>query len=360
MTPAAKPSEPSRRAAIAVAAALAVLVLGGLVAFLGHRSTSTSRAGGSSPTACNGVAGLCAKRLNEVVFAGTHNSYAAAEEPGWYFANQNRPISRQLADGIRAFLIDVHFGVYDPSVGRVRTDLQAEGSDANKVTEQLPAAALRVADRVAGQVGLGTLKGTSSPYLCHTLCELGAEPLDQELDVIKRFLDAHEDQVVILIVEDYVPATTVVEAFERAGLGPSLARLDGHGPLPTLGALIASGKRLVVFAEKHGGSPSWYMPAFSFIQDTPLSVRPSVAIGCERYRGERDSPLLLLNNWIASFPPVAALNAPIGRAGALRQRLRRCDDERGTRAGILAVDFYERTDVVRVADQLNEELVRSR
>ena len=107
------------------------------------------------------------------MFPGTHNSFAASDEPGWHFANQTYPIPRQLRDGIRAFLLDVHYGVRDPANGRVRTDLAAEGSDRNKVAEQLPASALRVADRVAGGVGLGQLKGTSEPFLCHTLCELG-------------------------------------------------------------------------------------------------------------------------------------------------------------------------------------------
>ena len=75
-----------------------------------------------------------------------------------------------------------------PANGRVRTDLAAEGSDRNKVAEQLPASALRVADRVAGGVGLGELKGTAEPFLCHTLCELGAEPLEQELKAVASFL----------------------------------------------------------------------------------------------------------------------------------------------------------------------------
>ena len=78
-----------------------------------------------------------------MVFPGTHNSFAASEQPGWYFANQTYPIPRQLEDGIRAFLLDVHYGVRDPANGRVRTDLAAEGSDRNKVAEQLPASALR-------------------------------------------------------------------------------------------------------------------------------------------------------------------------------------------------------------------------
>src|ERR1700751_4321317 len=96
-------------------------------------------------SSCDGSAELCGRRLNEVVFPGTHNSFAAADEPGWYFANQTYPISRQLEDCIRAMLIDVHFGFYDPSSGRVRTDLTAEGSDRNKVAKQVPAEALRVA-----------------------------------------------------------------------------------------------------------------------------------------------------------------------------------------------------------------------
>ena len=59
--------------------------------------------------------------------AATHNSYAAADEPGWLFANQRFGIARQLRDGIRALLIDVHLGAPDPGSGRIRTDLEARG-----------------------------------------------------------------------------------------------------------------------------------------------------------------------------------------------------------------------------------------
>ncbi len=227
---------------------------------------------------CEGAAALCERHLDEVVFAGTHNSFAASAEPGWHFANQTYGIARQLDDGIRALLVDVHFGVYDPATGRVRTDLRAEGSDRNKVAAQVPARALRVADRVAGRVGVGTLHGAPEPYLCHTLCELGAEPLNRELEVIKSFLERHPDQVVIVIVEDYVPPATIERAFEQTGLTRYVATLDRRAPLPTLGELIARGQRLVVFAEEKGGSPAWYMPAVSFIQDTPLgATRPNQA-----------------------------------------------------------------------------------
>jgi hypothetical protein len=298
---------------------------------------------------------LCSRPLNEVMFPGTHNSFAASDQPGWYFASQTYPIARQLDAGIRAFLIDIHYGVYDPATGRVRTDLTAEGSDRNKVAQQLPASALRVADRVAGGVGLGTLGGKPKPYLCHTLCELGAEPLDHELEGIATFLRENPDQVLVVIVEDYVPPSTIKGAFSSAGLTQYVATLKLHAPLPTLGELIKSGHRLVVFAEVKGGSPPWYMPAFSFIQDTPLGAVHPGQLSCARYRGNADSPILLLNHWIPPFPPSPTLNAQIGRAAFLRSRIMRCTRERHISGAIVAVDFYQRTAVVNVAQELNSQ-----
>jgi hypothetical protein len=287
------------------------------------------------------------------VFAGTHNSFAASDQPGWYFANQRLGISRQLNDGIRALLIDVHYGVRDPATGRVRTDLKAEGSDRNKVAAQLSPAAVSVADRVAGGVGLGTLHGTPQLFLCHTLCELGSEPLARELGVVDDFLRTHPDQVVLVVVEDYVPPTVIADAFKSAGLEHYVATLPRHAPLPTLGELISEGRRLLVFAEEHGGAPSWYMPAFSFIEDTPLgAVRPD-KLSCARYRGEDTSPLLLVNHWIPPFPPNATSNAAIGLAPFLRGRIARCLKDRARKGAIVAVDFYDRTSVVAVASALN-------
>ena len=72
-----------------------------------------------APGRCDGSVALCGRRLDDVVFAGTHNSYAAADEPGWLFANQRHGIARQLDAGIRALLLDVHAGVRDPATGRV-------------------------------------------------------------------------------------------------------------------------------------------------------------------------------------------------------------------------------------------------
>jgi hypothetical protein len=326
-----------------------------LLAGCGGGGSSTGGGGGAgeagAPT-CNGSASLCPKPLDQVVFPGTHNSYAAAEEPGWHFAPQRYGIGRQLDDGIRALLLDVHFGVPEAD-GLVRTDLAAEGADANKVAQAIPARALRAAERLAGPLGAGMPSGPPRLYLCHTLCELGAEPLDRELATIADFLAAHPGTFLVLVMEDYVPAARIAAAFRRAGLARMAATLPRRGAQPTLGRLLGAGRRLAVFSEKGGGTPAWYMPAFDHIQDTPLGARRPDQLSCARFRGEPTSPLLLINHWIPPFPPSPTLNAAIGRASFLGHRVRACMRERGFEGAIVAVDFYERTAVVRVARELN-------
>jgi hypothetical protein len=313
----------------------------------GGGSTTTDGA----PT-CDGLASLCARRLDRVVFPGTHNSYAASEQPGWHFAPQRYGLKRQLDDGIRALLLDVHYGVPDGD-GLVRTDFAAEGADANKVAGAMPAQARRVAERIAGPLGAGMPAGEPRLYLCHTLCELGAEPLGRELGVIDDFLDAHPGTFLMLVMEDYVPADRIAAAFEAAGLARQAATLPRHGAQPTLGALLGEGKRLAVFSENEGGKPAWYMPAFDYIQDTPLGAQRPDQLSCKRFRGEADSPYLLINHWIPPFPPSPRLNAVIGRAPLLRHRVRRCTRARRFEGAIVAVDFYESGAVVRVAEELN-------
>jgi hypothetical protein len=76
-------------------------------------------------------------------------------------------------------------------------------------------------------------------------------------------------------------------------------------------------------------------------------------MSCRRARGEASSPLLLVNHWLDIFPPLPAANAPIGTATALRARIAACTKERGITGAIVAVDFYQQSQLVRVAQELN-------
>ena len=302
---------------------------------------------------CNGSAAACGRRLDQVVFPATHNSYAAAEEPGWFFANQRYGIERQLRDGIRGFLIDVHYGAPDPRNGAVRTFLKGEGSSRNKVARELSPEALRTADRLVGRSRVGRPEGERRAYLCHTLCELGAEPFDEQLELFARFLDATPREVVILFVEPYVPVAEIERSLEATGLREQAAEPESGGRLPTLRELIRADTRLVVLAEQDGGARPWYLPGFDLVQDTPLGATTPAELRCGRYRGERGSPLFLVNHWIPPFPPSVSDNARIG-GDFLERRLARCKRGRGLLPNLVAVDFYEQSGVVDVAKGLNQ------
>ena len=298
---------------------------------------------------CNGSLQLCERRLNEVVFPATHNSFSAAEQSGWLFANQRYGIGRQLEDGIRGFLIDVHYGVSD---GRhVRTDLEAEGVSRNRVAKALNAEALEVADRLAGRVGLGELTGRRELYLCHTLCELGAERFVDELRTIKRFLDRKPNEVIVLFIEQYVESDEMRVALEEAGVFERVAELQRDEPMPTLGEMVEDDKRIVILTEGIDVR-SWLLDGFSFVQDTPLGATKGSEFLCDRFRGTKDSPLLGINHWIDRFPPQPSLNTKVSGA-FLEARARECARERGLVPNILAVDFYDRSGVVQVAAALN-------
>jgi hypothetical protein len=350
-TPIRTPTASPLRLAGALAAAIVATVLVLALILPGPSSGPLARA---DPAACNGSPDLCDRRLDEVVFPATHNSYAAADEPGWFFANQRFGIERQLEDGIRAFLIDVHIGAPDPENGRVRTDLEAEGGSRNKVAEALGPRALRTADRLVGRAGVGRPEGERQTYLCHTLCELGAEPIDEQFALYRAFLNANPREVLILFVEPYVPVEEIERALTDANLLDEAAEIQTGEPLPTLGELIRARTRLVVLAEEGGGARPWYLPGFDLVQDTPLGARRPEELRCSRFRGEADSPMLLLNHWIDTFPPSVSRNDQIG-AGFLEQRARQCGRVRGLTPNLLVVDFYERSDVVDVARRLNAE-----
>jgi hypothetical protein len=350
--------------ALATAGLAALVAVGGATALIltatSGRESEPAIAAVSPTRACNGSAALCGLRLNEVVFAGTHNSFSAADSPGWFIADQRRTIPRQLNDGIRLFLLDTHWGVRDAS-GKVRTDFEAEGADRNKVAAAMPPEQLRAAERVAGHIGLrGTGEGKREVWLCHTVCELGATRLLDALADYRRFLEKHRGEVIILFIEPYVPPADFAEVAEQAGLDHYFAILDRDEPLPTLGELVRTDKRVIVFAEQDAdGSVPWYLDGFSFAQDTPYKAKTRADLSCRLYRGSADSPLLMLNQWADVFPPSLRANRPFLEKDFTIDRAHRCARRRGQPVNLIAVDHYDQGDLIAVVRELNAERVQA-
>jgi hypothetical protein len=342
----------SRGAIAAVAVSLGVLI-GGVAIALGVSGPSTSHPPVLAQLTCNGYAQLCARRIDQVAFAGTHNAMSAADSPGWLIANQARPIARQLDDGLRAFKISTHYAV-GSKPGDVRTDIAAEGQRVNRVSEKLSREARAALQRLSGSVGFGTAKGKPSVWLCHTLCELGATSMASFLATIDRFLKKNPGQVLILFDEDYVSERSLEREFKRSGLFSHLAVLRKGQQMPTLGELVRSQHNVLVFTQEPvSGRYPWDMYGFGFIQDTPLGAVKPAQFSCKLYRGLPSSPLLMMNNWADVFPPRRSPNLPLTKRGFILRRARQCQSQRHHIPNLILTDFYDSGDVVGAARILN-------
>jgi hypothetical protein len=333
---------------VALVGAATVLAALGAIALLRPAAPVIASAAGL----CNGSAELCDRPLNEATFAGAHNAMSAADVPGWMFPQHERGLTAQLTDGIRAFLIDVHYG--RPAASAVVTDLDAETTSRAKIEEAVGPegveAALRIRTRFAG----GDL-GARGIYLCHGFCELGAQPLGPWLATLADFLAQHPDEVVVLVIEDYVSPGDLAGEFEKAGLADQVYRGSGRAPWASLRTLIDTRQRVVVMTESGRPGVPWLLPAFEVMQETPYKFRNPSELSCAANRGGTQGSLLLVNNWIDTTPAPKPSNAALVNAhDALLARARLCWDERRVKPTILAVDFYRTGDVVGVARAMNE------
>jgi uncharacterized membrane protein HdeD (DUF308 family) len=353
-------TEAGRRQALAIAGGVGVAAVAALlvvvVALTGAGGESRSASAAVPSEGCNGSRELCDRPLNEVTFAGTHNSFSAADSPGWFIANQRHTIPRQLKDGIRLFLIDPHWGIELPN-GHVLTDFHDESRDRNKVAKAMPPNVLAAAERLVGhQLGGDRSDGTPDVWLCHTVCELGATKMVDSLEQIREFLEANRGEVVILFIEPYVKPAEIAKRFEQAGLEKYVATLYRDAPLPTLGKLVDSNKRVIVFAEKDAdGTVPWYLDGFSYVQDTPLGATTTNQLSCARERGDADSPLLMLNHWADVFPPQLRANRPFLTTRFLLRRARQCERRRGMPVNMIAVDFYDQGKLIEAVKRLNDK-----
>lgn len=301
--------------------------------------------------ACNGASELCGRRLDEVVFPASHNAMSSADVPDWLFPQHEKGIAVQLEDGVRGLLIDVHYGI--PVEGRVKTDLESEAGSREKLEKAVGKdavdAAMRIRDRLVGKE-----EGRRGLYLCHGFCELGAVPLVAALERVHEFLVRNPDEVLVLVVEDYVSPQDLAAAFAESGLDGLVYRGAPRPPWPTLRQLIDTRQRVLVLTESGRPGVPWIHPAFEVMQETPYHFEQPSELSCAPNRGGTSGSLFLVNNWIDTTPAPKPSNAAIVNAfDALLARARQCQAERGKLPTLLAVDFYRTGDLFRVARTLN-------
>jgi hypothetical protein len=159
----------------------------------------------ATATTCNGHSEYCTRSYSNITFVGSHDSPFVGPLPQ---QNQNIDVTAQLDMGIRYLQAQTHHSVFDKN----------------------------------------TLE------LCHTSCFLeDAGTLKSFLETVKKWLDANPNEVVTLLLTngDSAAISEFGDTFSSSGVN-SYAYTPSANPLsisdwPTLGELISSGKRLVVF-----------------------------------------------------------------------------------------------------------------
>lgn len=310
----------------------------GCLVVLGFCSiTPTGVAEAKKPLPCNGSSKLCGRSLDRVVLVGTHNSMSASQA-GFGLPHQTFAIPDQLKRGARAFLFDTHYGRPAPNV------LNPNGVDSVEDPSAFP---------------------DTSTYLCHVLCQFGATKLTSGLRYFTNFLRRHPREVVVLINEDYIAPDDFASAVRASGLS-RYVYTGGTGRWPTLGSMIRSGRRVVVFAQTDVGDVPWYHLAYSgLMRETDWSYElpselldpESLASSCAARRGGDVGNLFLMNHWISRdvFPPVPSIEdaALVNTRSALVARAKACRTVRGRLPNILAVDFLGTGDAIGAARELN-------
>lgn len=277
------------------------------------------------PLACNGAGVLCDRRYDEVAYATTHNAFAS-KEAFFFPPNQTFGLKRQLDDGVRALMLDVH-PAPPPADGGVAT------GDAG------------AADGAAGSA--------AEPLLCHSLCSLGSMRLRQGLTTIAEFLAREPREVVTIVFESYVEASAVQGVLAATGLLSQLHVQPVGLPWPTLAEMIAAGRRLVIFTDRQGGAFAGYHDVWKHAWETPFHAEKPEELVCTPNRGDPQNPLFILNHFLTA-PVAMPLSAEkVNHDPFFIDRALRCQKESGALPNFVTVDFYELGDLFAVVRRLN-------
>jgi len=296
---------------------------------------------------CNTAVELCDRTLDQVVLPGTHNSMSN-EEYGWLLPNQHYSIPTQLSMGIRALLIDTHYG--------------------------------RPKDGTGPQIENTNRADSTGMFLCHELCILGSSPLIEEFAKVRDFLAAHPREALVIVNQAGVTPDDYASAVTESGL-IDYVYTGSTEDYPTLEQMIASNERVVMLSEGNTGDVPWYHNGYAGpMQETPYDFRRNEAgdvlttqggidlltnpatldSTCRPHRGGSTGKLFLMNHWVNGTldnsnpvmpdPEVAkVLNAK----DVLVSRARACEARRGKLPNIVAVDDFGDGDLLGAVDELN-------
>ncbi len=286
------------------------------------------------PATCNSAQQLCTRTYDQVTYLTSHNAMASSDE-GFFSANQDVDLVRQLDGGVRGLMLDLHTWTTPTEVSDYLSQLSPEA-------------------RAALAPLAGALEPREGLWLCHIVCQLGAREAVTELKRVRDWMRTHRDAVVTLIIEDHVDAAQTQSVLEDSGLDAFAATPPTLGaPWPTLGDMVRTGKRLVTFTERAHSDQGWLRNLYDYAAETPYEATSAKALSCRPGRGPVTGSLFLLNNWVSTPAPSRAEAYAINRKAALLSRAQKCAQVRGMHPTFVAVDFAQIGQPLDAVNRLN-------
>ncbi|KAJ7823447.1 PLC-like phosphodiesterase [Mycena leptocephala] len=202
-------------------------------------------------TVCNGNAALCNRSYGNTTFMGAHDSFAFSSDPFALARDQEVDVPTQLGLGVRL--------------------LQAQAHLNNGVI-----------------------------HFCHTSCALfdGGTVLAY-LTTVKTWLDANPNEVLTLLFTNPEGLSIPGELLPR--LIPPTNPMP-QSAWPTLGSMIDSGKRVVVFLDagadgSDGGVVPYILPEFTMIWETQFGYTDSsFPCSVDRISGSPPDHMYMINH----------------------------------------------------------------
>ncbi|MBK1831987.1 hypothetical protein JIN77_14720 [Verrucomicrobiaceae bacterium R5-34] len=249
-------------------------------------------------------------RYDQITWLCSHNAMNSSDD-GWRFANQKHTIAAQLDNGVHALMLDIW--------------------------------------KQDGQLVL-----RHGPEMARFL---GSKKFSIELKTLHDFLTKHPDSVITLILESKVPAAEVAREISQAGLARFCHFQDPTKPWPTLTAMRASGKRLVVFSDRVARGkavPKWYMPVWDHAWETNWQAKNTAdLLAAKARRGKRSNRLFILNHFITTGLPKIEHAKVANAAPFLQQRVDLAVKTFQRKPNFLVLDFYHLGDGFNVVKRLN-------
>ncbi|EFX02694.1 hypothetical protein CMQ_2623 [Grosmannia clavigera kw1407] len=270
---------------------------------------------------CNGSPDLCDRLYSNVAYVGSHDSAFVGILPT---QNQYISVADQLSLGVRF--------------------LQAQSHNKNGVIE-----------------------------LCHTTCaEEDAGTLATYLASVKTFLDDNPNEVVTLLLTngDSIAIADYGTVFTAAGLDTYAYAPSGTPALadwPTLGALISSGKRLIVFMDYHADRTKvdYILSEFTFIYETPYDTTDADFPECTIDRpsgGSATGRMGLVNHFLDVdinlfgndiLVPDATAASTTNSLSSITAQANLCLNEHGRLPNFILLDFINKGNAIAAQNQLN-------